>query len=94
MTIYHQAAHASSTRICQILEQIITEELIGGETKTDEVVNIVIFVGRLCHYMSLSSCIRGLCYRIETAQGGPVVPLVCFLCLHVGSFPRGLECLA
>ncbi|KAF8526448.1 hypothetical protein JB92DRAFT_1113946 [Gautieria morchelliformis] len=69
MTMYHQAAHASSTQMCQILELVMTEEVLDTERDPDQVVKIVTFVGRLCYYMSWSSCTRGLCHQAETARG-------------------------
>ena len=69
MAKYHEAAHVSSTRICQILERIITEELSGADGEDDRVINVVVFVGRLCYYMSSASCTRGLCYQSDTAKG-------------------------
>ena len=50
----------------------MTEELMGSEKDSNQTINVVIFVGRLCYAMLSSSCIHGLCYRNETTQGDPV----------------------
>lgn len=75
---YHQAAHASSARLSEILERVMDEELVVPDQEPGHVVNVVVFVGRLCYYLSLSCCIRDLCYRDETANGDPVYTLVQF----------------
>jgi hypothetical protein len=86
--MYHQAAQASSTRMCQILECVMNEEVLDTERDSDQVVKVVTFVGRLCYHMSWSSCTRGLCHQAETARGEFVDPFRLFAELTT---PAGLH---
>lgn len=88
---YHQAAHASSTRLGEILERVMDEELVVPDQEPGHVINAVVFVGRLCYYLSLSCCIRDLCYQDETADGDPVYTLVQFCANMTTAFKETLN---
>ncbi|KAF8581650.1 hypothetical protein K439DRAFT_1618864 [Ramaria rubella] len=68
MEFYYGAAQVSAANICVVLERILTEELSNTGTGTVPAVNAIVFVGRLCYYLSLSPCISSLRCRNETVQ--------------------------
>ncbi|KAF8516129.1 hypothetical protein BU17DRAFT_67552 [Hysterangium stoloniferum] len=62
MTSYYAAIESSSSRISEILQIIMTEQFTDGDVETDTVVNITVFLGRVCYVLSDSPHAKRLRY--------------------------------